>query len=63
MPTTEERIVRIEILMGVAQPPQEWGITAERIMFVSAARGCGIQAAKRALIENFGKPLPEELSK
>jgi len=62
MSTIEDRISRIEVLMGLAPVPQSWGITAERVLTVSLTRACSLYEAKRALIENFGEPLPEERS-
>lgn len=61
VPSVDERICRLEALEGVAPAPDSWGITAERIQCVRNKRGASLEGARRLLIKNFGKPLPEEL--
>lgn len=58
--TTEDRLARLEALQGISCAPASWGITAARIQLVREKRGASLDGAKRILIANFGRPLPEE---
>lgn len=60
VPSIEDRILRLEALEGVAPAPDSWGITAERIRFIRDKRGASLEGARRLLVANFGRPLPEE---
>jgi hypothetical protein len=60
VPSIEDRIRRLEVLEGVTPAPDSWGITAERIRFIRDKRGASLEGARRLLVANFGRPLPEE---
>lgn len=58
--TAEDRILRIEILHGLAEIPASWGITDERLRHLRDVTGWSLEGCKKALVELFGSRHPLE---
>lgn len=58
--TTEERILRLEILNGLAEIPTKWGITDVRLRHLRDVTGWSLEGCRKALIERFGEAHPLE---
>ncbi len=53
-PTTEDRLIRMECYMGLAEPPEHWNINKTKIAWVANARKITEEAALAILIKDFG---------
>ena len=52
--TIDERIKRMEVLMGLADPPPEWEIDMVKIAELRRSTGWGLIDARHALIRTCG---------
>lgn len=48
------RVSRLEILQGLIELPEEWGITDDRIIEIMEREGIEWETAKQRLVLNFG---------
>jgi len=58
--THEDRILRLEVLAGLASAPESWGITPKRVKLIRDHNHCDLRTARKQLIRDFGETQPEE---